>query len=417
MLHLIAVCAVFIAAAQTLGILLIGGATETSSMLVIATALTQAFVSISTYVIGNAAMSASENNNQIYLQHFLQVKLKKYSYKSLFITSSTLIAFFILMQLNILKISLNENIILFAILILTCTPILINSMLFSIYRLRGKLVQYELTNLIANIISLVGVLFFLKHQNIWACGLFISLRSLLPMVMLIPTEVFKLSSRSLNYKRSKSIEVNYHNEAKKLLLGSIIFKLMTPFDRIIITAISPSSAIFLAIAQQIYSVFDFYTQKVKLNLLLHEKSLEIAEESRLTQNFRGHLSPALYIAILGFLYYLTAIIIWLAIGKYLWIELIGGDDSMYESIKIYMLLLFGQPICMSAAAYINGLFYISGKSETPVAIGVLTVIAGYLLKLYALYFGTEYWIPFAISIQYLTALLIMWFIAQKKDKK
>jgi hypothetical protein len=411
-----------VAAGQTIGIFFVGGATELSSMLAIAVAVSQSVVAISTYVVGNATLTAFAKVNLEHVDRFIQKKIESFFYKSLLYLIISIFTSIIAVRVGAIPDGIlfesASNDFYFLMLIVTSSflPVHLNSLMFARFRAHERLEKYELTNIFASVISVAGVLWFLNKGNLMLCGASILLRSALPVITMLPGVLLIKKNTNILSEFDPAIEYGYDSEAKKLLLGSLLFKLMTPFDRVVISAISPTSAIVFAIAQQLLSVFDAYIIKAKLTPLLHRKSLELAMEPGSNKNYVPHLRPAMIFFILGVVYYCTLNIVIFLVPNSLSAGHLSGNLSSYSVLQMYVLLMFGQPFFSSSASYLNGLFYCTGRSEVAVIVGTTATVLGCFCKVAAVVLGYDGGVALSTSLQYGLALLTLILILVKMSR-
>jgi hypothetical protein len=168
----------------------------------------------------------------------------------------------------------------------------------------------------------------------------------------------------------------------------------------------------LSLAQQINSVLDVFMQKTRLVKVLHDKSMVVQQRQAGVAVYWRHIKPAWFFLVSGLVFYC-------GLNFLLWVmSLLENKTSglislNLDELRLFVALLFGQPIFSTAAAYVNGLFYATSKSHIAVINGVSSSLIGLGAKFLAVLVGIEAGIPLAISMQFLVAYCVLLVCARK----
>ncbi|MDP4680714.1 MAG: hypothetical protein NWS46_10135 [Cyclobacteriaceae bacterium] len=400
MLLYISIISLLISSLQIFGILAIGGEDVNTAMLILIISIIQGINGFSAYSVQNATLKYYAFTSEKIIEKFVSRKI----FINVSFISLVLFSLQLLIRLNPPEFEMLNNILFyennhkFLYSLLNASSgigfMMANTYLYTLYRYNNKLAEYELKQVIGNLISTLGVFYFLYIQDVENASFFLILRYLLPC--LLSKKFYKL-----NFDKKNNDDNLFSKELKKLIFGAAIFKLMMPIDRFIIGLVNPTSIIGFSVAQQINSAYDVLIGKVIIakNLNLYSQSLARKIKPR---NSDGEFLVARKIFILGFLYYSASVVFIYFMGLY-----VKNENYGLNNIAFFLILLLGQPIFSSASSYLNGLFYSNGKSEISVLNGVLTTLFGFLIKIPLIFKFGVYGIPIGISIQYAVAFLVL----------
>jgi hypothetical protein len=414
MLVLISLTSILVSALQLFGIVVIAGTSIESSILLLSISIMQAVAAISNYVIPNATLRAFSRYELNEVINFNRIELRKLITYSILVPILFSILNNIIINkwifapyeffgeksktfMNVLEISLYG------------IPTLIaTSFYYSEYRFKNKLAFYEAIVLFSSLIGTIGMLVSLRENNLINAAYFLTLKNTMPAIFLYLYSINK--SKLITAKNFKKIKILYKTEAKKLFIGSAIFKLMMPFDRFILALISPTAIVAFSVAQQLNSIYDILINKVIFGNKLNKISQNLNKDKNNNKLIEEASRYSFKIILMGLIYYVIILIILLIVSARYKEQLVKIDINQ---ITIFYIYLIGQPLFSSAAAYINGLFYSLGSGQIAIINGVILTLIGMIAKYYTIGLDDTSVLSAITSIQYFIAFIIIYKLTYK----
>jgi len=387
-------------------------------MIILSQTLPQFIMIIGNYVVVNAAVPVLSNVNSASSDAIIYYLLKKIN---IIAAAIVLIVSFLLLVRHLNDASIGGDSLLGAggglltglllIHVFSINGVVSSVVLMANLRSNDLDVDLEKLMLLAQIISLVGFVFFLMRNEVLLANVFLALRYILLSIFLwIKSKLF--FPQDVDEVALKKIT----DQAKILLYGSVFFKSTIVFERLILAGLSSGSLAILVFVQQIYSAYEQIVNRVVVAPSIRGNAI-IIEEKQFSIIYKKAKS----------------VIVWLMTGSVLAFSIMlavipvvfdvffigsGVEESQKDVIWLLSALLFGQ-VCFSGAAnYMNSVFYASQFSKLPVAIGVVSTAIGLGLRYYLSEVYEVNGVAAAISIQYTIGfgLLVVSFVIYMKMK-
>lgn len=272
---------------------------------------------------------------------------------------------------------------------------------------RHKFIWADAAPTLANLISVLLLMWLLPHYGVWAAAWISVLRLYLQALLLMP-----LMGQPSMPDRSRPTTQIAWQRLKPILLGASYYKLDPLVDRFLLSTATAGSMSLVILSQQLHSAASQIITKAFAVPAI--TSLAAAHKSQNQAHFAARLVRTLWImcavCILGVL----------AIGlvgePLLRWGMAHGEFTNVHAHELWILLLLSAGMLVAGAmgTLTAGAFYAQGDTRTPTWLGSLAFTLGIVLKIAMFKLYGVQGLAIAISIYYLFSLCIQLFVLWRR---
>ncbi len=272
---------------------------------------------------------------------------------------------------------------------------------------RHKYLWADAAPMLANLLSVLLLVWLLPQHGIWAAAWISVLRLLLQTLMLLP-----LMGKPTTPDRTRPKTKIAWQRLKPILLGASYYKLDPLLDRFLLSAASTGSLSLLYLGQQLHSA----ASQIVVKAFAVPAITQLAAAHKLHNQAQFALKLTRTLVIMLAVCLLGIITIW-SVGQPLltWGMAHGEFTNMHaQELWVLLLLSSGMLVAGSAGTLIAGAFYAQGDTRTPTWLGSLAFTLGIALKIVMFKQYGVRGLAVAISVYYFFSLSIQLFVLWRR---
>lgn len=272
---------------------------------------------------------------------------------------------------------------------------------------RHKFLWADAAPMLANLISVVLLMWLLPQYGIWAAAWISVIRLMLQTLILMP-----LMGKPTKPDRSRPTTQIAWQRLKPILLGASYYKLDPLVDRFLLSSASAGSLSLLYLSQQLHSAACQIVSKAFAVPAI--TALAAAHKLRNQAHFASRLVRTLRIMFAVCL--LGIFTIW-SVGEPLlkW-GMAHGEFTSFHAQELWVLLLLtaGMLVAGAMGTLTAGAFYAQGDTRTPTWLGSLAFTLGIVLKIAMFKLYGVQGLAIAISVYYMFSLGLQLFVLWRR---
>lgn len=274
---------------------------------------------------------------------------------------------------------------------------------------RYKFIWVDGASVLANLLSVLLLIWLLPHYGVWAAAWISVLRMCLQTTLLMP-----IMGRPVMLDRTRPTTQIAWQRLKPILIGASYYKLDPLVDRFLLSTAAAGSLSQLYLCQQLHSAA---SQIVSKALVVPAMTALSAEHKLNNQKiFFSILVKKLRVIFIVCLIGLFAIIL---VGEPLlrW-GLVFGEFTIIHAAEMWVLLILSAGMFVGGAmgSMSSGAFYAQGDTITPTLLGSFAFTLGIFLKIAMFKIYGVHGLAIAISVYYILSLSIQLFVLWRRAK-